>query len=86
MKDTFSRVKAIVADRLGVDEEEIVPEANFQKDLGADSLDHVELIMDLEKEFNIAILDEDAEKLHTIQKVVDFMDTMPTRNSSVGHG
>lgn len=86
MEHTFSRVKAIVADKLGVDDKDVIPQANFVKDLGADSLDVVELIMEFEKEFNVAILDEDAEKLHTIQEVVDFIDTMPKRNGPVGHG
>ena len=64
MSDITSRVKAIIVDKLGVDESEVTPEATFTNDLGADSLDTVELIMELEKEFNITIPDDQAEKDH----------------------
>ena len=62
MSDIAAKVKAIIIDKLGVDEKEVTPEASFTNDLGADSLDTVELIMEFEKEFNIAIPDDQAEK------------------------
>ena len=62
MSDIASRVKAIIVDKLGVDENEVVAEASFTNDLGADSLDTVELIMEFEKEFDIQIPDDQAEK------------------------
>ena len=62
MSDITSRVKAIIADKLDVEETEVTPEASFTNDLGADSLDTVELIMEFEKEFNIQIPDDQAEK------------------------
>ena len=62
MSDISSRVKAIIVDKLGVDENEVVPEASFTNDLGADSLDTVELIMEFEKEFDIQIPDDQARK------------------------
>jgi acyl carrier protein len=61
MSDISSRVKAIIVDKLGVDENEVTPEASFTNDLGADSLDTVELIMEFEKEFNMGIPDDQAE-------------------------
>jgi acyl carrier protein len=67
------KVKKIIADKLSVDIEEIVPEASFVDDLGADSLDLVELIMSMEEEFDIDIPDEDAEKLVTVKDVYDFI-------------
>jgi acyl carrier protein len=66
MSDIASRVKAIIVDKLGVDENEVTAEASFTNDLGADSLDTVELIMEFEKEFNIAIPDDQAEKISTV--------------------
>ena len=63
MSDIATRVKSIIVDKLGVDENEVTPEASFTNDLGADSLDTVELIMEFEKEFNIAIPDDQAEKI-----------------------
>ena len=66
MYDIQNRVKAIIVDKLGVDESEVKPEATFTNDLGADSLDTVELIMELEKEFNITIPDDQAEKIATV--------------------
>lgn len=68
------RLKTIVADRLGVDESLITPEASFVDDLNADSLDLVELIMTLEEEFKIEIPDEDAEKLQTIGDAMDYLE------------
>ncbi|MBI9067477.1 MAG: acyl carrier protein [Salinivirgaceae bacterium] len=70
MSDIASRVKAIIVDKLGVDENEVTPEASFTNDLGADSLDTVELIMEFEKEFNIAIPDDQAEKISSVGEAV----------------
>ena len=66
-------VKRIIVEQLGVDESEITPEAHFMKDLGADSLDTVELILSFEEEFDISIPDEDAEKLETVGKAVEYL-------------
>ena len=74
MSEISSRVKAIIVDKLGVDENEVVPEASFTNDLGADSLDTVELIMEFEEEFGIEIPDEDAEKITTVGSAVDYID------------
>ena len=70
MSDIASRVKAIIADKLDVEETEVTPEASFTNDLGADSLDTVELIMEFEKEFNIQIPDDQAEKMTTVGHAV----------------
>ncbi len=67
------KVKKIIAEKLSVDVEEIVPEASFVDDLGADSLDLVELIMSMEEEFDIDISDEDAEKLVTFKDVIEYI-------------
>lgn len=69
----FSKVQEIVADQLSVDASEVKPEANFQNDLGADSLDTDELVMALEEEFDIEIPDEAAEKITTVQEAVDYI-------------
>ena len=74
MADIASRVKAIVVDKLGVDESEVTNEASFTNDLGADSLDTVELIMEFEKEFNIAIPDDQAEKIATVGEAVSYIE------------
>jgi acyl carrier protein len=74
MSDIAAKVKAIIVDKLGVDEGEVSPEASFTNDLGADSLDTVELIMEFEKEFNISIPDEEAEKIATVGDAVDFLE------------
>ena len=74
MSDISSRVKAIIVDKLGVDENEVVPEASFTNDLGADSLDTVELIMEFEKEFNIAIADEQAENIKTVGEAIKYIE------------
>jgi acyl carrier protein len=73
MADILERVTKIVVDRLGVDEEEVKTEASFKEDLGADSLDVVELVMELEDEFDLEISDEDAEKIATVGDVVDYI-------------
>ncbi len=67
------KIKSIIIDKLGVEESKITPEADFTSDLGADSLDQVELIMQLEEEFDIEISDEEAESLTTVGKVYDFL-------------
>ena len=67
------KVKKIIAEKLSVDLEEVVPEASFVEDLGADSLDLVELIMSMEEEFEIDISDEDAEKLVKVQDAIDYI-------------
>ncbi|XZN92315.1 MAG: acyl carrier protein [Microcoleus sp.] len=72
-EDIFARVKKIVADQLEVDPAEVKPEASFANDLGADSLDTVELVMALEEEFDIEIPDEAAEGITTVQASVDFI-------------
>ncbi len=74
MSDISSRVNAIIVDKLGVDENEVTPEASFTNDLGADSLDTVELIMEFEKEFNIAIPDDQAEKIGTVGEAVSYIE------------
>lgn len=71
--EIFSKVQEIVADQLSVDASEVKPEANFANDLGADSLDTVELVMALEEEFDIEIPDEAAEKILTVQQAVDYI-------------
>ena len=75
MSDISSRVKAIIVDKLGVDENEVVADANFTNDLGADSLDTVELIMEFEKEFDISIPDEQAEKIQTVGNAIDYLNS-----------
>lgn len=71
--ETFEKVKKIVADQLSVDAQTINPQSNFANDLGADSLDTVELVMALEEEFDIEIPDEAAEKITTVQEAVDYI-------------
>jgi acyl carrier protein len=74
MADVTSKVKAIIVDKLGVDENEVTPTASFTNDLGADSLDTVELIMEFEKEFSITIPDEDAEKIGTVGDAIAYIE------------
>ena len=74
MSDISSRVKAIIVDKLGVDENEVVPEASFTNDLGADSLDTVELIMEFEKEFDIQIPDDQAEDIVSVGQAIEFIE------------
>lgn len=73
MADIEERVKTIIVDKLGVDESEVKPEASFTNDLGADSLDTVELIMEFEKDFNIAIPDDQAEKISTVGEAIEYI-------------
>lgn len=74
MASVEERVKHIIVEQLGVDEDEVKPEATFVDDLGADSLDVVELVMALEEEFGLEINDEDAEKLVTVKQAIDYID------------
>ena len=67
------KVKEIIVDQLGVDDKQVNPEASFIDDLGADSLDTVELVMALEEEFDVEIPDEDAEKIATVQNAIDYI-------------
>jgi len=74
MSDIASRVKAIIVDKLGVDENEVTIEASFTNDLGADSLDTVELIMEFEKEFNLGIPDDQAENIGTVGEAIKYLE------------
>jgi acyl carrier protein len=74
MSDVKSKVTSIIVDKLGVAEGEVTAEASFTNDLGADSLDTVELIMEFEKEFNIAIPDDQAEKIQTVGDAISYID------------
>jgi len=77
MSDIAAKVKAIIVDKLGVDESEVTPEASFTNDLGADSLDTVELIMEFEREFEIEIPDDQAEKISTVGEVIAYIENNP---------
>ena len=74
MSEVFEKVKAIVIDNLGVDPEKVVPSANFVSDLGADSLDQVELVMAFEEAFGIEIPDDAAEKIVTVESAVEYIE------------
>ncbi|HRF68794.1 MAG TPA: acyl carrier protein [Muribaculum sp.] len=74
MSEIASRVKAIIADKLNVDENEVTETAEFTKDLGADSLDTVELIMEFEKEFGITIPDDKAEGITTVKDAIEYIE------------
>jgi len=74
MASVSERVKAIIVEQLGVDEAEVRPEASFTDDLGADSLDIVELVMAFEEEFDVEIPDDDAEKISTVQASIDYIE------------
>ncbi|MGY8951189.1 MAG: acyl carrier protein [Flavobacteriales bacterium] len=76
MSDVTTKVTAIIVDKLGVDESEVTPTANFTDDLGADSLDTVELIMEFEKEFDIQIPDDKAEKIATVGDAISFIESV----------
>jgi acyl carrier protein len=73
MADVEAKVKKIISEQLGVPESDVKPEASFVNDLGADSLDTVELVMALEEEFSVEIPDEDAEKIATVQNAIDYV-------------
>ncbi|MCE5387707.1 MAG: acyl carrier protein [Acidithiobacillus sp.] len=73
MDDVAARVKKVVVEQLGVNEDEVTNEASFADDLGADSLDQVELVMALEEEFDCEIPDEEAEKISTVQQAIDYV-------------
>jgi len=74
MSDIAAKVTAIIVDKLGVDESEVTPEASFTNDLGADSLDTVELIMEFEKEFDMAIPDDQAEKISSVGEAIQYIE------------
>lgn len=74
MSEIAEKVKAIIIDKLGVEESEVTPEASFTNDLGADSLDTVELIMEFEKEFNVSIPDDQAENISTVGQAVSYLE------------
>jgi acyl carrier protein len=74
MSNIAERVSKIIIDKLGVEESEVTPEAHFTNDLGADSLDTVELIMEFEKEFDVSIPDEKAEHIETVGQAVEFLE------------
>jgi acyl carrier protein len=73
MADVADKVKEIIVEQLGVTPEQVTPEASFIEDLGADSLDTVELVMALEEEFDVQIPDEEAEKITTVQQAIDYV-------------
>jgi acyl carrier protein len=74
LKEITEKVKQIIAEQLGVEEAEVTPSASFVDDLGADSLDTVELVMALEEQFDIEIPDDAAEKIRTVQDAIDYID------------
>ena len=74
MSEIAQKVKQIIVEKLGVEESEVTPEASFTNDLGADSLDTVELIMEFEKEFNISIPDEQAETITTVGQAISYLE------------
>jgi acyl carrier protein len=75
MSEIATKVKQIIVDKLGVDEAEVTHEASFTNDLGADSLDTVELIMEFEKEFDLSIPDEQAENIQTVGQAVEYLES-----------
>ena len=75
MSETTNRVEAIIVDKLGLSPDQVTPEASFTADLGADSLDTVELIMEFEKEFDITIPDEDAQNIKTVKDAIDYIES-----------
>ncbi len=84
MEPVADRVKKIIVDQLGVEEETVTPEASFVDDLGADSLDTVELVMALEEEFGIEIPDEDAEKITRVKEAVEYIEKHQGKKSAAG--
>lgn len=81
MSSIAEKVKAIIIDKLAIEESEITSEASFTGDLGADSLDTVELIMEFEREFDIAIPDEEAEKIQTVQDAITYLENAKAADS-----
>ena len=79
MSDIASRVKAIIVEKFGVEESEVTPQASFTNDLGADSLDTVELIMEFEKEFGISIPDDQAEKISSVGEAITHIEAAATK-------
>ena len=77
-EEILNKIQEITADRLGVDESDVTPEASFREDLEADSLDLVELIMELEEQFGMEIPDEEAEKITTVEEAVDYVQAHQT--------
>ena len=77
-EEQVKKIKQIIADELGIDESKIVPEASFVEDLGADSLAHVQLVMELEEKFGIEISDEEAQKIHKVQDVINYIASSTT--------
>ena len=82
MSDVAERVKKIVVEHLGVDEAKVTPEASFIDDLGADSLDTVELVMEFEDEFEMSIPDEEAEKIQTVGQAIDYIKSVAAKQKS----
>ncbi|MBM3936357.1 MAG: acyl carrier protein [Sphingomonadales bacterium] len=74
MSDIANKVRSIIVEKLGVDENEVTPEASFTNDLGADSLDTVELIMEFEKEFSLSIPDDQAENIQTVGQAITYLE------------
>ena len=79
MSTISERVKQIIVEKLGVEESEVTPEASFTNDLGADSLDTVELIMEFEKEFNISIPDDQTENIGTVGQAISYLEANQTK-------
>ncbi|MCG1008696.1 acyl carrier protein [Salinicoccus sp. ID82-1] len=75
----FDKVKDIIVDKLGIDEEKVTRDASFKDDLGADSLDIAELVMELEDEFEMEIPDEEAEKINTVGDALDYIDKLDAK-------
>ena len=73
IEEKIKKVKQVIAEQLGVDESKVVPEASFMEDLGADSLDNVELVMELEHQFGIDIPDEEAQKIQKVQDAINYV-------------
>ena len=80
MSSIAERVSKIIVDKLGVDESEVTPDASFTNDLGADSLDTVELIMEFEKEFDLSIPDDQAENIQTVGQAIEYLEANPEQS------
>lgn len=85
MSDIATKVKSIIVEKLGVEENEVTSEASFTNDLGADSLDTVELIMEFEKEFNVSIPDEQAENITTVGQAIAYLEEQLNNNEGGGN-